>query len=339
MQVLLLMAQTSPDKELMRDPVETSVRTQSTATLPASHPVPSIRSSQSEANDAIPINSVPKQEEKPALSSGKNGRKPVPQTRTEPALGNHSLFEVVAAMLRIVFRRPDPKTIFKGEIGKNKRAAWSRPFDAQEIKRIAHLKQATSNDVLLAVAARAFRRYLEQHNQTGHKNIRAFVMVNLRRRFFDEELGNKFGLVFLSLPMDCQPALECLTEVKHKMDDFKASAEYMASYQLLNILGQFPEWVENLAVKILDSKGTIVATNVSGLRRQLYLAGAPIQSVMAWVPQAGRIGLGLSIVGYNNEVRIGINTDARIIPDPDVLIDLFTEEYEAFVELLPANEK
>jgi WS/DGAT/MGAT family acyltransferase len=245
--------------------------------------------------------------------------------------------DILAAVGRIVLRRPDPPTILKGQLGKAKKAVWSKPYNLAEVKKIAKFKQATVNDVLMAVATGAFRRYCELHKQLPKRNIRSFIMVNLRGREFDDDLGNKFGLVFLTLPMDRPQPQESLEQVKQGMDLLKASAEYAATYLILNVLGMVPGWVEREAAKIFDSKGTVVSTNVPGPRHVIYLAGAPVCAIKAWVPQTGRIGVGLSILSYNNQVAVGINVDLKVIPDPDVMLALFDEELAAFFALLPAE--
>jgi hypothetical protein len=40
-------------------------------------------------------------------------------------------------------------------------------------------------------------------------------------------------------------------------------------------------------------------TNAGSAAAGLYLAGAPIASLMFWVPQSGDIGMGVSIISYN----------------------------------------
>ena len=197
-----------------------------------------------------------------------------------------------------------------------KKAVWSEDFSMPEIKKIANTRQATINDVLMAVASGAIRRYMDLHKDNRKRNIRAFILVNMRGRSYDDELGNKFGLVFLGLPLDRNQPLERLEAIKSGMDSLKASAEYAATYLILNILGQVPQWVEDLAIRILDTKGTVVATNVPGSRKQLYLADAPIESIAAWVPQSGRIGVGLSFISYNNKLVVGLNADTGLITRP-----------------------
>jgi WS/DGAT/MGAT family acyltransferase len=244
---------------------------------------------------------------------------------------------MIAALARILFRSPDPPTILKGPLGRAKKAVGSEPFSLPEIKKIAQYKQATINDVLMAVASGAIRRYMDLHGDHRELIIRAFIMVNLRGHTLDEELGNKFGLVFLNLPINREQPLERLEAVKHGMDRLKASAEYAVTYIILNVLGFMPEWIEHLATRFLDTKGTVVATNVPGPRKLLYMADAPIQSIIGWVPQSGRIGVGLSIISYNNQIVVGLNVDAGLIPDPDKFLELFTEEYKSLQAAVAAN--
>jgi diacylglycerol O-acyltransferase len=237
--------------------------------------------------------------------------------------------DMIAALVRIITRPADPPTILKGPLGKNKNAVWSEDFSVPEIKEIANTRQATINDVMMTVATGAIRRYMEFHKDNRKLNIRAFILVNMRGRSYDEELGNKFGLVFLGLPLDRELPVERFDAIKRGMDSLKASAEYAATYFILNILGRSPVWLEDLAIKILDTKGTVVATNVPGSRRQLFLAEAPIQSIVAWVPQSGRIGVGLSFISYNNKMVVGLNADAGLIPDPKIFLQLFIDEYKS----------
>jgi diacylglycerol O-acyltransferase / wax synthase len=260
-----------------------------------------------------------------------------PKPIQKAANRNPSITEIIAAIARIIFRPPDPPTIFKGQLGRTKKAVWSEPYDIREIKEIAQMKQATINDVLMAISSGAILRYMQLHNDYRKRNIRAFILVNLRGRELDNELGNKFGLVFLKLPLDRGLPQERLDAIKRGMDSLKASAEYAATYIILNILGQLPGWIEHLATRILDTKGTVVSTNVPGPRHPIYLAGAAISSIKAWVPQSGRIGVGLSFVSYNNQLVVGLNADAGLIPDPEKYLDLFYEEYKSLQAVFSAK--
>ena len=49
---------------------------------------------------------------------------------------------------------------------------------------------------------------------------------------------------------------------------------------------------------------------------------------MFWVPQSGSIGIGVSILSYNNNVEFGFVADSALIPDPQALIDDFVDEFK-----------
>lgn len=237
--------------------------------------------------------------------------------------------DMIGAVARIIFRPADPPTILKRTLSGVKKAVWSESYNVPEIKKIAQSKGATINDTVMSVVTGAISRYIDWQGDTRKPNIRSFILVNLRGRTFDEDLGNKFGLVFLDMPLDRDQPIHRLEGIKSGMDNLKASAEYAASYFILHILGIVPKWIEDLAIKILDTKGSVVATNVPGSRQPLYLAGAPITSIIAFVPQSGRIGVGLSFVSYNDQLVVGLNTDTGLIPDPEVFLQFFADEYQS----------
>ncbi|MDH3744298.1 MAG: WSD1 family O-acyltransferase, partial [Acidobacteriota bacterium] len=66
-----------------------------------------------------------------------------------------------------------------------------------------------------------------------------------------------------------------------------------------------------------------VMTNVPGPRGPLALCGREIDHMMFWVPQSGDVALGVSILSYNEGVRVGFATDRGLIPDPEALIEGF----------------
>jgi hypothetical protein len=108
--------------------------------------------------------------------------------------------------------------------------------------------------------------------------------------------------------------------------------EAPVAFGILNTIGAMPQSLQDIVVNIFGLKGTAVMTNVIGPREQLYLAGAPLTSLMFWVPQSGHLGLGVSILSYNGQVWIGTITDAGLVPDPDAIIDAFQTEFNELLE-------
>jgi diacylglycerol O-acyltransferase / wax synthase len=74
-----------------------------------------------------------------------------------------------------------------------------------------------------------------------------------------------------------------------------------------------------------------VLTNVPGPTKPVYLAGTRVAGVMGWVPASGGVALGMSIFSYDGEVTVGVTADARLIPDPERLVEAFNTELAALL--------
>lgn len=232
-----------------------------------------------------------------------------------------------AALGRLLLMPPDSKTLFRGPCGVAKRAVWSEPIPLAAVKAISRCFGCTINDLLLAAVAGALRRYLEERGQpTEQLNIRAMVPVNLRRPEEMDTLGNRFGLVILSLPVGVRDPQSRLAVLKQRMDYIKQTPEAVVTFGILNTIGLTPVQVEKIIVDIFAAKVSAVMTNVPGPREPLYLAGSQITSLMFWVPAPGDISMGLSILSYAGNVMVGVATDAGLIPDPEAIVAGFHAE-------------
>ena len=233
---------------------------------------------------------------------------------------------------RLTAMPPDADTSLRGPLVTAKRCAWSDVLPLEDVKAFGKRAGATINDVLLAGVAGALRRYLESRGDAvDGVDVRAVIPVNLRGEDEIGELGNRFGLVFLTLPTGVADPAERLAELKRRMDQVKESSEAVVTFAILNALGMTSPDVEGLAVQFFGSKATAVMTNVPGPREEIYLAGSPLQSMMFWVPQSARLGLGISILSYAGDVRLGVASDAGLVPDPGAIISEFQREMRGFL--------
>lgn len=238
------------------------------------------------------------------------------------------------ALGRLALRWPDPKTLFKGPLGKAKRAAWSEPIALQQVKEIGRGLGGTVNDILLTAVSGGLRRYMQERGAAvDGLAIRGVIPVNLRAPGSALDLGNKFGLIFLTLPIGVDDPLERLHRLKCCMDDIKRTPEAAVALGILNVMGMTASQIQDLIVTIFGTKGTAVMTNVPGPREKLYVAGARLSTVMAWVPQSGALGLGVSIISYAGEVRMGIATDQGLVPDPERIVALLQDEFASLLAL------
>ena len=239
----------------------------------------------------------------------------------------------IAGELAVLATMPDDTpTRFKGKPGVAKRVAWSEPMPLAEIKAIGKVLDCSVNDILLSCVTGALRQYLvDQGDDTEGVEIRAFVPVNLRGPGDEHQLGNRFGLVALVLPVGVEHPFMRLYEVRRRMSELKGSYQALAAMGILGVVGMCPQPVQQQVLSILSDKGTAVMTNVPGPQEQRYLAGAKLSQQMFWVPQSGNVGMGVSILSYNDGVQFGLMTDKKFVPDPHTIVNRFAPEFEKLV--------
>jgi hypothetical protein len=242
-----------------------------------------------------------------------------------------------AALGRLVLLPPDPRTPLAGRLGARKAAAWCDPFPLAELKAAARASGSTLNDVLGAAAAGALRRYLAGRGRAADGvGLRAVVPVDLRPRDDASLLGNRFGLVFLSLPVGVADPGERLARVRAEMRRLKASCEAGVTYTLLRVFGPAGRTLVRFAVWFLGRKASLVFTDVPGPREPVTFCGAPLARLMAWVPQSGRLSVGISAVSYAGRLQVGIAADRGLVPDPEALVDAFRQELRELLARAPA---
>ncbi|HET6968445.1 MAG TPA: WS/DGAT domain-containing protein, partial [Ornithinibacter sp.] len=79
-------------------------------------------------------------------------------------------------------------------------------------------------------------------------------------------------------------------------------------------------------IDFFANKALGVTTNVVGPRRRRRLAGVPVDGVLGWVPGSGTHTVGVCIFTYAGTVRVGVVTDAALVPDPERLVAAFEAE-------------
>ena len=224
-------------------------------------------------------------------------------------------------LTKLLAMPPDANTALRGRAGLNKQVVWSDPTPLRKVSAAAHAAGVTVNDLVLAAVSGALRAYLARED--GHSpDIRAIMPVNLRP--LDEplpaELGNRFGLAFLTLPVSIDDPQQRLAEVRRRSTAIKHSPEGLVTFEVLGVTGRTPYAVEQLIVDVFASKGTAVMTNVPGPRRAVFLAGRKVRGTIGWPPVSGNMSTGLSIISYDGELIIGLMTDTGLVPDPQFIL-------------------
>ncbi len=237
--------------------------------------------------------------------------------------------QVIKDIASLAMMTNDSSSSLKGKPGRKKAVAWNEPLPIEEVKLIGKVLGCSINDVLLSCVSGAIRNYLNVRGEpVNGLEIRAMVPVNLRPLQDALQLGNKFGLVPLVLPVGIENPLERLLEIKRRMVELKTGYQALLAFAILGVVGTLPKMVQDQVLALFSNKSTAVMTNVPGPALPIKMAGETLKRVMVWVPQSGDIGVGVSILSYAGGVQFGLITDTVLCPEPQKIIDGFAPEFE-----------
>jgi len=248
--------------------------------------------------------------------------------------------DTAAVMGRLATLPSDPRSPFKGPMGVHKTVAWTDPMPLTQIKKVGRaITTSTLNDILIATVTGAMRRYLRSKKiRVNQLDIKVTVPVNIRKPGTELDLGNRFSLVFLSLPVYIEDPVLRLREVKRRMDKLKKGPDAYVGYGFLSAIGKLPLNIARHLALLFANKASGVLTNVPGPRQSLYFAGRQIENLMFWVPRLGQAGLGISILSYDGKVTVGVASDSRRMPDPEKLLAGFEDEFNELLKLVQSGK-
>jgi WS/DGAT/MGAT family acyltransferase len=251
-------------------------------------------------------------------------------------------YQVISDVAALALMADDSPTRLKGKAMPGKMVAWGPPLPLDEVKAIGKALGCSINDVLLGCVAGAIGDYLrDKGDKVDGKEVRAMVPVNLRPLDKAWQLGNRFGLVPLVLPIGIANPLDRVVAVRARMNELKGSYQPMLAFAVLAVAGLLIKPAQDAILNLFSKKATAVMTNVPGPKEPIRFCGSTVKRVMFWVPQSGDIGMGVSILSYAGGVQFGLITDSGLCPDPQAIIDRFEPEFEKLLLLtmmLPWSE-
>ena len=230
-------------------------------------------------------------------------------------------------MLKKALARRDRSRFHGAKCSGVKRVAWTEPIPLDRIKAIKNSLGATVNDVLMACVAGAFERLAEASGDQPLKGLRVSMPVNVRWPDEPLHMENRFATVLLKLPAGVADPRERVMATKKRMDRLKRSTEPLVMFGAQNLLlYTLPSGVGRHLVDFFANKTTCVLTNVPGPSVVLSMGGRRVRGMVFWVPQRDKIGVGVSIMSFSGEVRVGVIADSHLLPEPDKLVAAFVVE-------------
>lgn len=219
-----------------------------------------------------------------------------------------------------------PTLPITGSVGNHRDFAWTS-IPLSDVKDIAHRYHATVNDVVLALTAGALRDQLTQDGcDVDGVRVRVLVPVSVRTAAQQDDMGNQFSMLTVSLPIGVADPVERLRQICAETARHKSSGQVALGPLLFAIGGVVPAaLLRTLGPPALAHQPfvNLAVTNLAGPRFPLYLLGARLLELYPAVCGTGNIAMIVAVLSYDGNLGVAVTVDADVVGDPERFIEGF----------------
>ncbi len=234
------------------------------------------------------------------------------------------------------------------------RAPWNAPltphrrvaFASVSLDDVKAMKKAfgcTVNDIVLATATGALRRYLLPLDALPDRPLLASCPVSVRNHeTADIESANKVSSMFVSLPTHLEDVEAQVAHIRSGTQGAKEEHHALGARTLLELGELAGPRSFGLASRLLGglaSRGpvpvNVVISNVPGPPFPLYLGGARVVSMLPLGPPIEGAGLNITVLSYIDRIDWGFIACRELVPGLQRMADAVNDAHN---ELLKASQ-
>jgi WS/DGAT/MGAT family acyltransferase len=210
------------------------------------------------------------------------------------------------------------------------RRGMSRRLDVFDVplaalRKAAHRAESTLNDAFLASIASGMSRYHERHDAPVSA-LRVTMPINTRRPG-DPAGSNRFTPARFVIPVGPVDAAERMQLLGELARNWRKEPALPLTDAIAGILTRLPVAATTAIFGSMLKAVDFVATNVPGIDRRTYLAGAEIVREYAFAPPSGS-AFSVALLSHVDQCCVGINADVSAVDDPDVLTACLREGFD-----------
>ena len=233
-----------------------------------------------------------------------------------------------------------PRLPWNASLTPHRRVAFAS-VSLDDVKAMKNAFGCTVNDVVLATATGAMRRYLQRIDALPDRALVAACPVSVRNdETADIESANKVSAMFVSLPTHLDDIEAQVAHIRDATKGAKAEHQAIGARTLLELGELAGPRSFGLASRLLGglaSRGPVpinlVISNVPGPPFPLYLAGARLVSMVPLGPPIEGAGLNITVLSYIDRFDWGFIACRELVPR---LQDMAHAVEDAHRELLKA---
>jgi len=215
-----------------------------------------------------------------------------------------------------------PRTSLNASISARRKVAFTSASLA-DVKKLKNHMGTTVNDVVLAMATGALRKYLQDGDELPDLPLVAVVPVSVAPDVADLKGSNKVSGMFVQLPTAEPDPLERLRQIHLGTKGAKDEHRALGADTLQNWAEHATPNLFALAARLYTGMrlaerhrpiANLVISNVPGPDFPLYLAGAELVAGFPLGPVMDGMGLNITIMSYRGVLYWGIVACARAVP-------------------------
>jgi diacylglycerol O-acyltransferase len=217
------------------------------------------------------------------------------------------------AIRELLAEEPAPETSLDRMVGPGRNLALIRST-LDRVKQVAHIHDATVNDVLLAVTAGGLRALLRSRGEPVEgTTVRIYVPISLRRPVRGPQQGNVIAQMAVPLPLGVSDPDDRLRQIAADTAERKARPRTPLGKVFRGRVAR------RLMLKaVIRQRVNVTSASIPGPTVPLYLAGARVLEVFPVLPLIANEPLGVGALSYAGAFNIGVVADRDAYPDIDV---------------------
>ncbi|KAI8801361.1 wax ester synthase-like acyl-CoA acyltransferase domain-containing protein [Cladochytrium replicatum] len=188
---------------------------------------------------------------------------------------------------------------------KKRQVGWSTLVQLDQVKQVKNALHCTVNDVLTACVGAAIERHVRNKGLKVDPAMWFIIPTSLRPPT-DTSISNMTSAYLLRVPCSGADSVKRVKDVHKRMKRQKMSPEPSVTFSAISLGFAFPNLIPEWMMQWGKRKFEVVLTNVPGPAKEILWAGEPMDSIVAFIPQAHANGIGATVYTYKGHVTVSI---------------------------------